>query len=310
LPKPTDTPLDGQVIQAENIGTAQSSEILLPGFTAALYWPSSSRLLAKMETSLQEVRIGPLALGGEAKLEKAGQILAISPDGMKALIQGADGGLFLKDLDDGELRVIPFQEAAYFAVFSPDGKTIALGSSGEWRITLIDVQQQSEIKQLSGFTTAAPIYSALPGPDRKMLLWYARGKLQIQDIESGKMGPELGYQDFIQGIAFHPDGKWFAVAVGNMLQVVDASRAEGVDTRDLLVAPQGQFVLSPVFSPDGSLIVAGLGPDVIVWETQNWTQVAVVAHGPDPVSLIAFSADGRILAAVDGRNVLKVWSVP
>jgi WD40 repeat protein len=162
---------------------------------------------------------------------------------------------------------------------------------------------------LTGFETAAPVYAAIPGPKRGVLAWYARGKLQFQDISSSALGGELGYQDFIMGIAFSPDGMRTAVASGGLLQVINTSVQADVAAQDLIVASPETPVTVVVFSPDGALVAAGVGEEVLIWETTSWAQVAALSPG-GPVRLVSFSPDGRALVTVADNNLLKSWRIP
>ena len=162
---------------------------------------------------------------------------------------------------------------------------------------------------LTGFETAAPVYAAIPGPKRGVLAWYARGKLQFQDISSSALGGELGYQDFIMGIAFNPDGEKTAVISGGLLQVINTSVQADVAAQDLIVASPETPVTAVAFSPDGALVAAGVGEDMLIWETAAWTQVATLPQG-GAVRLVSFSPDGRALVSVDDNNLLKSWRIP
>lgn len=306
----TDQPLSGQVITAQNVASAQSAEILLPEYPLGIYWPGNTVLSVYLNSLFLDLSLEPLASTITTKVRAPGKILGISPDGGRVIYQGGDGGVMVWERSTLTSTVIPLQGVAYFANFSGDGQTIAFGSPDTWKVTLFDTASMSAVGELTGFETAAPVYNAIPGPNRKMLAWVARGKLQFQNVEDGVLGGELGYQDFIQGFAFSPDGSKAVVAAGGLLQIVPTAVGDGAAAQDLLVIPPDTSISSPVFSPDGSLVAAGVAGKVVVWETVSGTQIVELFHSSQNVRLVSFSPDGRALISVDEQYLLKSWRVP
>jgi len=206
--------------------------------------------------------------------------------------------------------MIPFGGAAYFASYSPDGLLVAIGAVDSWKVTLYDTATMQPVQSLTGFQTAAPVYNAIPGPKRSVLAWYARGKLQFQEISGSVLGPELGYQDFIMGLAFNPSGKKAVVIAGGLLQEVNTSVDGNTVAQDLLISEPDTPISSVTYSPDGGLIAAAVGGNVFIWETENLKQVAKYDHGGGIIRLLSFSPDGRALVSVDDSNLLKSWRIP
>ena len=109
------------------------------------------------------------------------------------------------------------------AVFSPDGKTLALGAGGEsdgmsGKVMLVDpatgaVRKELTPGHLNGLTDIA--FS----PDSKTLASSGRDTtVRIWDVESGKLLKTLGkdrggqFKDWIHAVAYSPDGRWLAAA--------------------------------------------------------------------------------------------------
>jgi WD40 repeat protein len=302
--------LSGQVITALNANSAQAAEILLSEYPMGIYWPGNDVLSVYLNSLFLDISLDPLVSTITTEVQAPGRILGVSPDGRQVIYQGGDGETMMWERSTLESRVIPLGGAAYFANFSPDGRTIAVGSPDIWKVTLVDTTNMTGIKDFGGFKTAAPVYTAIPGPNRGVLAWYARGTLQFQDIDSGALGGELGYQDFIQGFSFSPDGSKALVAAGGLLQIVTTTVTGAAATQDLLVVLPDTPVSSPVFSPDGSLAAAGVGGKLVIWEAASGTQVAEFVHSSLSVRLVSFSPDGRALISVDEQNLLKCWRVP
>lgn len=109
------------------------------------------------------------------------------------------------------------------AVFSPDGKTLAVGQGGEsdgmsGKVTLLDpatgaVRKELTPGHLNGLTDIAF------HPDGKTLASCGRDTMvRIWDVQSGKLLKALGkdrggqFKDWIHAVAYSPDGRWLAAA--------------------------------------------------------------------------------------------------
>jgi WD40 repeat protein len=65
------------------------------------------------------------------------------------------------------------------------------------------------------------------------------------------------------------------------------------------------------FSPDGSILVQGQDPDAIQWVNVAAADIyrSTTLIGADEMDAVAFSPDGRLLAASGGNETLAVWDV-
>lgn len=89
------------------------------------------------------------------------------------------------------LRTIHPGEQFTEGIFSPDGQTFAVSPLMEIAATLWDTSTGREIKKLTGFKTAAPVYGFTFGPYGRTLIWRARATVQLQDIASGRLGTRV-----------------------------------------------------------------------------------------------------------------------
>ena len=101
-----------------------------------------------------------------------------------------------------------------------------------------------------------------------------------------------------------------AVTTGGLLQVVTTAAGGASEAHDVMVGPMETPIIAVGFSPDGGLLAAGVGGNVNLWNTSDWSQAAVLGHGTENVHLLSFSPDGRALVTVDNGNMLRIWRVP
>ncbi|WP_344247601.1 protein kinase domain-containing protein [Actinocorallia libanotica] len=187
--------------------------------------------------------------------------------------------------------------------FSPDGKTLATGSS-DGKVWLWGVATRTPIgKPLTAHTSW--ITSVAFSPDGKTLatgsndetvrLWGVATRTPI-----GK--PLTAHTSWITSVAFSPDGK--TLATGSNDETV---RLWGVATRTPIGKPLTAHtgkVTSVAFSPDGKTLATGsLDGKVWLWNVSTRTPIGkpLTAH-TSWITSVAFSPDGKTLAT-------GIWSI-
>lgn len=220
--------------------------------------------------------------------------------------------LDLREITTGQLvRTISPENGFSDAVFSTDGSQIALSSWLEIAYTLWDSSTGSQIKELSGFSTAAPVYHASFSKDDRYLIWVARGSVQVMDIASGTMGAFLTHEDFIGDAALAPNGHLLAVTTAGtidgesrpIIQLWDQTSGQALGT----LVEGTSITQSLAFNKDGKLLAASVFNELALWDVDAKTRLLSLPGHTDMVTSIAFSPDGRTLVSSSADGTVRLW---
>src|SRR5262249_47686678 len=143
--------------------------------------------------------------------------------------------------------------------------------------------------------------------------------VKLWDVATGKekkswQAHELG----VYCMAFSPDGKTLATCCGDWKKGVPGEvKLWDANTGNVLrtLTGYGRGVWTLAFWPDGKSLAPGAGstpngsaPMLKVWETATGKEVARFSV-PPYVRCVAFSRDGKILAAGLGDGNVRLWDV-
>jgi RNA polymerase sigma factor (sigma-70 family) len=160
--------------------------------------------------------------------------------------------------------------------FSPDGKTLA-SASADKTIRLWDAATGKEIRALQGHQEV--VYSVAFSPDGKILASASADQMiRLWEMTTGKEIRAIqGHQVWVSAVAFSPDGKTLASG-GSGDNKTPGSGGSGDNT-------------------------------IRLWETATGKELrALKGHGP-PVSSVAFSPDGKILASASADQMIRLWEM-
>lgn len=231
-----------------------------------------------------------------------GRTLAFTPDGLT---------IELDDLDTGQVIQTITPDAGFQqAFFSPDGRWLAVDSLDQMAFTLWDPNTGQKGATLSGFVTAAPIYSARFSTSGNKLVWFARASIQVQDIQSGLLAAHIGHEDFITSFALNPDDSLLVTSTGGTYNgeytplIYFWNPASG---EQIAVYPQVQTANALAFSPDGGTLAAAIAADVLLIDPANGQAWQTFHAADDAVTALCFSPDGSRMATAGSDGHVRLW---
>jgi len=235
-----------------------------------------------VSASNRTVRVWDWAKGVELRNLPGCHTVELSRDG-KRLLAATEGGCGLWRTDNWKL-VRPFKLPPHRTLaLSPDGRMIAVGER------------------------------MLPKP-------YPPNYGAAVIVLSAETGRELArFTGFAVQVVFSPEGKRLAVVQNGVALWSLAGK------KLLRTFKAGRLGCgSAAFSPNGRLIAAGGGYDpamktsrgaLAVWDVASGRLLAKLGvregkKGREWVTNVAFSADGKYLAACDSQGAVRIWQVP
>ncbi|NPV76682.1 MAG: WD40 repeat domain-containing protein [Anaerolineae bacterium] len=312
-PTPVSLPGESEPVEPDNAVLLRQTVEASVENPSRLVWSQDGNLLALMSGSGLMVLDGKtLAVVSRVEVSEPLYLLDFSPTSGSMATTINQQQVELREIVSGQvMRTLGLDFPLITASYSPDGTLLAISMSDEIAVGLWDVSSGQLKKELSGFETAAPVYSGFIGPDGRHFVWQARGTVQVMDMETNEFGPALQHEDFVGAAALSPDGRTLATAAGGtlngffqpLIKLWDAANGE-----EVAVMPAGDSVPgSMCFSPDGRLLVSHDGSRIVLWDVSAGQMIGAVSGHEDAVSSVAFSPDGMRLASAAYDGTVRLW---
>jgi WD40 repeat protein len=189
------------------------------------------------------------------------------------------------------------------AEYSPDGQYIVTATNnrvigGTKNVILWNAQTGRLLRAFENHT--APIVA----PDGKSLLTVSRGSLHVWDIVTGQLlrviNNQNGIVSGIEGVAYRPDGLFFATYNSYGFQIWDAASVTRLSHRDVYQVGAARY------SPDGQVLLTISLSQLSAWNPQ--TSERIHSFTGDAHWDARYSPSGRFIVAayrsldrVDGK---------
>jgi eukaryotic-like serine/threonine-protein kinase len=230
--------------------------------------------------------------------------IALSPDGER--LATATSVITIWDTSTGkELRTLKgHDDLVPGLAFGPDGKRLF---SGSWDRTVVmwDLSTGQKMRTFKGHRVTVDAVAV--SPDGKLLVSGSRdGVLKSWDIETGKeLMTFQGHRRLISRLVFSADGKRL-VSSSDDTTVKIWDVATGKETQTF--RGHASSVVDVAFSPSEDDIVSAAWDDTIrFWDAASRQGPSSLTHHY-PVTCLAYSRDGRSLAA-GSSDTIAAWDV-
>ena len=235
--------------------------------------------------------------------------IAYSPDG-RTLVSGSSNSkdtIRLWDTTTGDHKATFREQAfgAYSIAFSPDGKTIAIGSYEQ--VQLWDAVTGA--RKTSFMTISNSVVSIIAfSPDGKTIATESDGNtIRLWDVATATHKATLqGHTNSVNSLTFSPDGRTLASSSWDYtIRLWDTT---AVAHKATLSAPHIRYAPdSMAFSPDGRTLAHVGNENVVLWDVPSRQVRSTLTGHTTHVYNLAFSPDGRTIAT--GNGEIRLWDV-
>jgi RNA polymerase sigma factor (sigma-70 family) len=265
--------------------------------------------------------------GASAEVDR----IELHPDGRRLLAGGywmADSGFTIWDRKTGQ-PLFRYPHAATAFSLAPSGETVAVASFRNSPV-LFDLEARRVIRTTpqKGMAIRWLSYS----PDGRRIVYLGWFENKVHEIEPATMASQpliVLPEGRLAALAMFPDGKRMVIAATDESGAVNLPRPAIIEIWDVpakrkvrsLGGLVGAFPLVVAVSPDGRRVAAASaetrftyvgGPAdtrVIVWDAETGDQIHALPGGADGHRCLAFSPDGRTLAAGSEDHGLYLWEL-
>jgi WD40 repeat protein/serine/threonine protein kinase len=130
------------------------------------------------------------------------------------------------------------------------------------------------------------------------------GAVRIWDMATGRQRLVVTYPTAELFVATNPDGETFALTIGGIGTAI-CNLSDGAQQR--LIKNFGGWL---TWAPDGSVLAAGSGDTIALWNPAAGDDVEVLAKLTDRICSIGFSRDSKALSAICYNGEVTLWDMP
>jgi WD40 repeat protein len=194
-------------------------------------------------------------------------------------------------------------EGVLALALSPDGKTVASGGTQGGTVRLWNIDTGKVVKRWTGDTDI--VQSVGWSPDGcRVVSGSCGGAVRVLDVKSGETifgSIETGQGNIVWAVSYSPDGKKIITGADG-LQVWDANTGKLLKTLGITVA-------CLAWASGGRLLFVGSLNKIKTFDTNTWTEIAVLDGHEKLVNAISLSPNERILASVSNDHTARLWNL-
>ena len=239
---------------------------------------------------------------------------ALTPDGRSAVFATDEDELVWWDLRSRTpTKRVEIGAGRHPLALSQDGRTAAVGIDEGFEL----VDTRSGMRTVLGSHGGTPSWLVFSPSGETVISTNLDGTVALWDVASATLGETLrGHSGAVMQPVYDPDGQTLYTASHDGTAIAwDIGGDRGLERRFTFThdpVPDPAYSGHPgIFSPDGGLIALGLKEQGIrLWDASDLSPIGrPLRRTGGEVKDLAFSPDGRTLAAVSREGEATIWHV-
>jgi WD40 repeat protein len=293
---------------------ARGESLVLQGHTDSVsglaYSPDGKRLATASADAT--TRIWNSATGQELLIlrgrKRQFNSVVFSPDGKRLATAGESNATVWDSATTQELFSVNEVSDSWGAVaLSPDGKKLAThGPLGpQATAALWDLASQKKLFTLD-FPDLVQVLTFSPD-GRHIAAGGTSSATRMWDARDGReLFTRRGEAEYVQAVAFSPDGDRLAVTDGSTVAILDGIRGKNVMT----LHGHTNSVRAIAYSPDGKRLATGSADHTTkLWDTATGKELMTLRGHSQDVNSVAFSPDRKHLATGGADGIVQVYDL-
>ncbi len=226
--------------------------------------------------------------------------VSFSPDGKLLASPSWDGKVRVWDVPTRKL-IATIKGYHRSALFSPDGKTLAIDKK------LWDTLTFKEIKSLSEDQTS--LRALAFSPDGTTLITNTvKDSIILWNLRTGQSkNIPIGDAGFLNTLGFSPDGKTI-VCRGNISKTVALWNTE-TGKQITILSGNKHVVNSVAYSPDGNTFASSCYEMICIWDAKTKQQITTLPRNGTRFNEVEYTPDGKTLAVLRTNGEIQLLDV-